>query len=276
MEGVEMSEQERDKARALVPIDERRVLLMEGDEVLAVRAEDGTIYLPLRPVCESLGLSYRPQRRRIQRDPARVRPDLQDKLLVYKRWVIDKVFEAFQRETGIGQEIATAPATPAMRDDETLSLAHIRDMALAIAAFAEQQIAFAAQQQAQDRRIDVLDEGHGQLSARLDRAAGVVGGLVRSVKALEQRLAPGNVLSEEQAAEVSDQVKTVAEALTARDVAAGAAPRDWYGSIYRTLYKRYNVAGYRRIRQEQYADVLSWLDDFHRMTAPAPQADGEE
>ena len=308
-----MSEQEGDKARALVPVDERRVTLMEGDEVLAVRAEDGTIYLPLRPVCESLGLSYRPQRRRIQRDPAleegmreirletgggrqatpclrlsvvpywlstvevsRVRPDLQDKLLVYKRWVIDKVFEAFQRETGIGQATAPAPTVPATRDDDTLSLAHIRDMALAIAAFAEQQIAFAAQQQAQDRRIGVLDEGQGQLSARLDRAAGVVGGLVRSVRALEQRLSPGNVLSEEQAAEVSDQVKTVAEALTARDVAAGVAPRDWYGSIYRTLYKRYNVAGYRRIRQEQYADVLSWLDDFHETASPAPQANGEE
>ncbi len=207
---------------------------------------------------------------------SRVRPDLQDKLLVYKRWVIDKVFEAFQRETGIGQATAPAPTVPATRDDDTLSLAHIRDMALAIAAFAEQQIAFAAQQQAQDRRIDVLDEGQGQLSARLDRAAGVVGGLVRSVKALEQRLSPGNVLSEEQAAEVSDQVKTVAEALTARDVAAGVAPRDWYGSIYRTLYKRYNVAGYRRIRQEQYADVLSWLDDFHETASPAPQANGEE
>ena len=308
-----MSEQEGDKARALVPVDERRVTLMEGDEVLAVRAEDGTIYLPLRPVCESLGLSYRPQRRRIQRDPAleegmreirletgggrqatpclrlsvvpywlstvevsRVRPDLQDKLLVYKRWVIDKVFEAFQRETGIGQATAPAPTVLATRDDDTLSLAHIRDMALAIAAFAEQQIAFAAQQQAQDQRIDILDEGQGHLSARLDRATGVVGGLVRSVKALEQRLSPGNVLSEEQAAEVSDQVKTVAEALTARDVAAGAAPRDWYGSIYRTLYKRYNVAGYRRIRQEQYADVLSWLDDFHETASPAPQANGEE
>jgi len=302
-----MSEQGQDKGRALVPVDQRRVALMEGDEVLAVRAEDGTIYLPLRPVCESLGLSYRPQRRRIQRDPSleegvqeirletgggrqatpclrlsvvpywlstvevsRVRPDLQDKLLTYKRWVIDKVFEAFQRETGIGQGTAPTMSAPVVRDNETLSLAHIRDMALAIAAFAEQQIAFAVQQQVQDQRIDVLDEGHGQLSARLDRAAGVVGGLVRSVKALEQRLAPGNVLTEEQAAEVSDRVKTVAEALTARDVAAGAAPRDWYGSIYRTLYKRYNVAGYRRIRQEQYADVLAWLADFHGAAAPAP------
>jgi len=278
-----------------------------------VRAEDGSIYLPLRPICTSLGLSYQPQRRRIQRDPAleegmreirlqtgggrqatacmalnlvpywlstvevsRVRPALQDKLTVYRRWVIERVFEAFQRETGIGQATAAATTVSATRDDETLSLVHIRDMGLAIAAFAEQQIAFAAQQQAQDRRIDVLDEGQGQLSARLDRAAGVVGGLVRSVKALEQRLAPGNVLSEEQAAEVSDQVKTVAEALTARDVAAGAAPRDWYGSIYRTLYKRYNVAGYRRIRQEQYADVLSWLDHFHEAASPASQADDKE
>jgi len=75
---------------------------------------------------------------------------------------------------------------------------------------------------------------------------------------------------------VSDRVKTVAEALTARDVAAGAAPRDWYGSLYRTLYKRYNVAGYRRIRQEQYADVLSWLADFHGVASPAPQANEEE
>jgi len=313
MERVTMDEQEGDKARALVPVDERRVALMEGDEVLAVRAEDGTIYLPLRPVCESLGLSYRPQRRRIQRDPSleegvrdvrletgggrqatpclrlsvvpywlstvevsRVRPDLQDKLLVYKRWVIDKVFDAFQRETGIGQVPAPATTAPSGGDDSTLSLVHIRDMALAIAAFAEQQIAFQEEQRAQDRRIDTLEEGHDRLAARLDRAAGVVGGLVRSVTALEQRIAPGNVITEEQAAEVSDQVKTVAEALTARDAATGAAPRDWYGSIYRTLYKRYNVAGYRRIRQEQYADVLSWLDDFHKMATPTPLADDEE
>ncbi len=303
-----MSEQGQDKTTALVPVAQRRVELLDGDEVLAVRAKDGSIYLPLRPICASLGLSYQPQRRRIQRDPAleegmreirlqtgggrqatacmalnlvpywlstvevsRVRPELQDKLMVYRRWVIERVFEAFQRETGIGQ--ATVPPAPVARDDETLSLTHIRDMALAIAAFAEQQIAFAAQQQAQDRRIDALDEGQGQLFARLDRAAGVVGGLVRSVKALEQRVAPGNVLTEEQAAEVSDRVKTVAEALTARDVAAGATSRDWYGSIYRTLYKRYNVAGYRRIRQEQYADVLSWLDDFHGAASPTPLAD---
>ncbi len=98
---------------------------------------------------------------------------------------------------------------------------------------------------------------------------------MRSVKALEQRLAPGNVLSEEQAAEVSDRVKTVAEALTAREVAAGAAARNWYGALYRALYKRYNVAGYRLIRQEQYAAVLAWLADFHGVAMSPPSADDE-
>jgi len=65
-----MSEQGQDKATALVPVAQRRVKVLDGDEVLAVRAEDGSIYLPLRPICASLGLSYQPQRRRIQRDSA--------------------------------------------------------------------------------------------------------------------------------------------------------------------------------------------------------------
>ena len=296
---------------ALTVVDQRHVALLDDDEVLAMRAEDGEIYVGLRSVCLSLGVAPTGQVRRIQADevmaeglrevrvrtatrglqtiqglrldvvpywlsgiePRRTKPELRDRLVTYKRWVVRRVWEAFAVETGIGQTTATATTVSTTSDGETLSLAHIRDMALAIAAFAEQQIAFAAQQQVQDRRIDVLEEGHGHLDARLDRAAGVVGGLVRSVKALEQRLAPGNVLTEEQAAEVSDRVKTVAEALTARDVAAGAAPRDWYGSIYRTLYKRYNVAGYRRIRQEQYADALSWLGDFHAAASSERRVD---
>ena len=302
--------QRDDQGTALVRADQRRVVVLD-DEIVAVRTPDGAIYLPVRPLCASLGMNERGQIQRIRRDRAmaeglrqlrvetpsrglqptqclvldfvpywlstvdiaRVQADARERLFTYKTWVIRKVFEAFQRETGIG-EVAAALPTPATGD--TLSLTHIRDMGLAIAAFAEQQLAFAERQQVHEGRIGALEEGQGALTARLDRAAGVVGGLVRSVKALEQRLAPGNVLSEEQAAEVSDRVKTVAEALTARDVAAGAAPRNWYGAIYRALYKRYNVAGYRLIRQERYADVLTWLAYFHEAASPALQADDEE
>ncbi len=55
-----MSENGQDTSQALVPVDQRQVTLVDGSEVLAVRAEDGTIYLPVQPMCESLGLSYRP------------------------------------------------------------------------------------------------------------------------------------------------------------------------------------------------------------------------
>ena len=40
---------------ALAVVDQRRVTLRDADEVLAVRAEDGEIYVGLRSVCLSLG-----------------------------------------------------------------------------------------------------------------------------------------------------------------------------------------------------------------------------
>ncbi len=56
-----MSENGQDAERALVLVDQRQGAAMGGSEVLAVRAEDGAMHLPVRPMCESLGLSYSPQ-----------------------------------------------------------------------------------------------------------------------------------------------------------------------------------------------------------------------
>jgi len=75
---------------------------------------------------------------------------------------------------------------------------------------------------------------------------------------------------------VSDRVKTVAEAQTARDVEATAAPRAWYGSLYWALYTRNTVSGYRLLKQEHFADALSWLGGFHKAASSTPQADDNE
>jgi P22_AR N-terminal domain len=56
---------------ALVPIDERKVDFY-GDEITTalVKAEGQTqIYVPLRPICDYLGLSWSGQRERVNRDP---------------------------------------------------------------------------------------------------------------------------------------------------------------------------------------------------------------
>ena len=49
------------KEKALVLVQQKEVDFY-GDELTAVRSEDGTIYIPIRPVCRLLGLSWDGQR----------------------------------------------------------------------------------------------------------------------------------------------------------------------------------------------------------------------
>src|SRR5437868_3448457 len=124
----------RTEQQAILVRDQRQVQVMD-DQLLAARIADGTIYLPVRALCEVLGLDRAAQVRRIKRDEAmredlhemavetesgvqtiqvlrletvpywlagvtlnKVKPELRDKLLAYKRWVVRKVYEAFMLE----------------------------------------------------------------------------------------------------------------------------------------------------------------------------------
>jgi hypothetical protein len=51
----------------LEPIEEKVVEFYE-DELVAVRVEDGTIFVPVRRLCENLGVAWTPQWQRIQRN----------------------------------------------------------------------------------------------------------------------------------------------------------------------------------------------------------------
>src|SRR2546422_1431077 len=59
---------ESSAAPVVVPVEQRTVALFEGDDVLAARGDTGDIYLPLRPICDSLGISYPTQITRIKKD----------------------------------------------------------------------------------------------------------------------------------------------------------------------------------------------------------------
>ena len=52
--------------KALVPVEQKEVEFY-GDELTAIRAKDGQIYVAVRQLCDALGLDDRSQRRRIQR-----------------------------------------------------------------------------------------------------------------------------------------------------------------------------------------------------------------
>src|SRR5690349_2590052 len=129
-----------DETRAIVPI-RQQIVDFYGDSVPAMQVADGTIYIPLRPICDQLDLSWRAQRVRLSRDPilsanlhlavmitpggpqemlclplkllpgflfgiqaSRVRPELQAKILRYQVDCYEVLWNAFK-----GDILPTAP-----------------------------------------------------------------------------------------------------------------------------------------------------------------------
>jgi hypothetical protein len=53
--------------KALTVVEQKEVRFY-GDDVMAVRVSDGGIFVPVRPICERLGVTWPSQRNRIMRD----------------------------------------------------------------------------------------------------------------------------------------------------------------------------------------------------------------
>jgi hypothetical protein len=266
----------------LVPVEERRVDFY-GDTIVAALVEvdnQPEVYIPLRPLCEYLGLRWSGQYERLQRDPvlaealqfvrvsttnprggdpevlalpleylpgwlfgistSRVKPELQDKITRYRRECFRVLWRAFQADA---LRTVGAPDAGAVRVGHGSSLAQIREMGLAIAQMAEQQIAL-------EQRVTTHD-------ARIDRAATVIKELQRRIGVVEERVEPAATIGEREAAVVSSAVKALAEYLTGTE-----AGKNHYQGIFAELYRRFGVSSYKLIRQGDYAAVLQFLEDW--------------
>jgi hypothetical protein len=260
-----------------------RTVSFYGDDLIAVQSEDGTVYTLFARLCENLGLRRESQVRRVQRHSVlqgglitltiqtaggpqsaqflrldllplwlsgvqaeRVKEEIREQLIRYQREAAQALWQAFRHQIVVE---ATEPNTQA--DPLAIQqLQQIAEMGRAIVAMAEQQIEIQRQQQA--------------LGTRLDRAGQVVRGMQQQIGdihvrlgELEERVHPAAFISEAQANEVSLKVKALAEALTSKDKA-----KNHYQGIFGELYRRFQVASYKLIRQEQYASVIAFLDDW--------------
>ncbi len=56
-----------EKDSALMVVEQKEVVFYD-DGIVAVRVADGTVYVPIRPICSLLGIDWAGQRRRINRD----------------------------------------------------------------------------------------------------------------------------------------------------------------------------------------------------------------
>lgn len=278
----------------LAPIEQREIEFY-NDRIVAVLVdvpgrEQPDIFVPVRPLCEFLGVAWSPQLRRLRRDPvltecvkgvtvtvtpggaqemaclpidlvpgwlfgisaARVKPELREKIIRYQRECFRVLWRAFQAE----------PLAAASPSRSITSVTEVREFGLAMARLAEEHLAL-------DSRLSATED-------RLDHASHVVGGLLRDVSQtkkdvaeITRRVAPGAPITEEQAGDLQQRVKALAMLLTEANPG-----KNHFQAIWGELNRRCGVSGYRNIPTSRYAEVVKLLEDWQtRASLAAPNRD---
>lgn len=269
---------------ALTPRAERMVNFY-GDQITVALVGEDDLYVPLRTVTEYLGLEWSSQYRRVQRDSvlarsirtltvhgadgklrdmlclpldklpgwlfgitvSKLKAELAPKLERYREECFRVLWREFQADLAYRQQ-STVVRSP---------LAQVREMGLAIAQLAEQQMALEGHVEYIDGAVTVLATRADKADERLDRAAQIVGQLQQRLGTIERKLEPAAHITDEQAAEVSNKVKALAQLLSQREPA-----KNHYQAIFGELYRRFRASSYKLIPQDRYAQVLAFLDEW--------------
>ncbi len=254
----------------LVPVEQKEVEFY-GDAIIAVRTSDGSVHVPVRPVCDLLGVNWTAQYRRINRDAVlsegmssveitaqegkrMVARKMQCLPLDYisgflfginadrvkpelKERVIRYQRECYKVLAEAFQEgrLTAEPTFDALLSGESPA-AQAYKMASAIMQMARQQLLLESHI---EKHATQLDQ-HGQ---RLERIEATLGD-------------PKRTITPDQATEISQAVKAVAMELGKR------SKRNEYGGVYGELYRRYRIPSYRELPAAKFDDAMAWLGEW--------------
>ena len=254
--------------KALMPTSQKDVVFYE-DIIVAVRMDNGDVYVPIRPICDNLGVTLAGQRERINRDPVlaematsvsvtltqqaremiclplkfipgwlfginanRVKPELRDRIIRYQRECYDVLAEAFVE----GRLTADASFEDLLASDTPAAQAY--KMAAAIMKMAQQQLMLEAQLEAHTSTI--ID--HEQ---RLEEIEATLGD-------------PGRSITPDQAMQISQGVKAVAIAYGKQ------TKKNEFGAVYGELYRREGVTSYKQLPAQRFDAVMKWLSTWYQ------------
>jgi hypothetical protein len=263
-----------DTKQALIPVEER-IVEFYGDEIKGVRVTRtpsgaSELYVPLRQLCDYLGVSYNGQRERINRDAvlskklevvqvstaggaqemqclqldylngwlfginaSRVKEEIRERVVRYQEECYLILRDAFQG--------ASAPD----------ALAQVEQLGQALITLAREQREF-------DQRLAFTED-------RVNQAAVVVGDLTKRVSGLEKRLSPSQAVTEEQASQISQAVKAVAIQL------AQKSGRNEFGGVYGELYRKFGITSYKMLPAGRFEEAMAFLNEWYgSMTGEEP------
>lgn len=248
--------------QAIEPVEQKTVTFYE-DELIAVRADDGQVYVSVRNLCGSLGIK-RPQRQtdRIKRDEvlmeglqrvpimgtrgkqqsyvlradlvplwlagievSRVDADIQGKIVQYKKEVAKVLWEAFQ-----DGRLTIDPAFSELLKNDSNPSVQAYKMAQAMMRMAQQQIILEARMDNHEQRIEQLESIVGDTKHHLTPA---------------------------QAAQISQAVKAIASELGKQ------SRRNEYAGVYGELYRRFEITSYKQLPKNRFGEAMNFLTGWY-------------
>ncbi len=269
-----------DKEKALVPIAQKQVEFY-GDELTAVQVADGTVYIPIRPICELIGVDWNGQRRRINRDPVLRgemrtvdvtsteggRPVTRGVLCLPLDFVSgflfglnadrvradlrDKVIR-YQRECYkvLAEAFSDGRLTTDLDFDTLLQQAsadavEAYQMALAIVKLARNQILLEAHIDAHGRVLDDYGRRLETIEADLHQ---------------EERY-----ITESQATQISQAIRAIAGEMSKR------SSQNEYGRCWGEFYRKFGVSKYRHLPVSKFDEAMAWLSNWYEdLTGQTP------
>jgi hypothetical protein len=149
----------------------------------------------------------------------RVKDEVKDRLVRYQEECYQVLADHFRKRI-----VATGIDT----------LASVRDLGLAIATLAQEQMEFERQ----------VDDRFETVEYRLT--------------AVEDRIAPGQTITEEQASQISQAVKAVAIVMTKQ------SGSNQYGSVYGELYRKFGITSYKLLPASRFQEAMNWLTEMYQ------------
>lgn len=271
------------EASELKPIEQRSIRFY-GDEIIAVRVQDGTVYVPVRPICELIGVNWAAQYQRIQRDA--ILSEIVSGVVVTPTPHVNKFANP--------QEMICLPldflngwlfgmnASRVKVEIREKLLTYQRECYRVLAeVFLSDQITHrpdadidnllnsdspTAQAYKMAKAIMQMARQQLVLESKLNLAEGEIANNRGDIQLLDTRVQlleakggdPSRQIDEAQASRISQAVKAIALELGTR------SGRNEFAGVYGELYRRFDITGYKLLPAVKFTEAIHFLSDWYQ------------
>jgi hypothetical protein len=252
----------------LTVIDQREVTFY-GDDLMAVKAADGSVYVALRQMCQSLGLDRRGQVRRINRQPI-----LKEG---YQGGVIVSPPSAGGRGGGAQQarllRVDLVPLwlsgvnTKLVRPEIKDKLERYQREAARVLweAFQEGRLTSdpvfdeLLEQDTPEAAAYKMIQGMLQLARNQLLMRSEIEDHSRRLEAIEATLGdPGRNITPDEASQISQAVKAVAL------VYSKQSDKNQFGAVYGELYRKFGITSYKLLPAGKFKEAMTYLSEWYQ------------